>query len=51
MTIFVCTKCKLTWFLKEIEVFIDFDLRHKDLKEIEVFIDFDLRHKDDNSNP
>ena len=41
MTIFECTKCKLTWFLKEIEVYQDFDLRHEEgqFKSLEALAD------------
>ena len=41
MTIFECTKCKLTWFLKEIEVYRDFDLRHEEgqFKSLEALAD------------
>ena len=38
---FECTKCKLTWFLKEIEVYRDFDLRHEEgqFKSLEALAD------------
>ena len=41
MTVFECTKCKLTWFLKEIEVYQDFDLRHEEgqFKSLEALAD------------
>jgi hypothetical protein len=41
LTIFECTKCKLTWFLKEIEVYRDFDLRHEEgqFKSLEALAD------------